>query len=137
VTTENASVSADSSLLFYNKQIWEMSQCIDFFSYIFYSKSQSVGVESHNTGICTDINIQIYPNPANNYFLFRVTGRHDIDHFRIYDIQGRFIKQINIIEKVANWDCTDFRNRPVSSGVYFAIFKTGDRLLSKKLTYLQ
>jgi hypothetical protein len=134
-TTENPDITASGTRLFYNTMIGG-GLCIDYYSYLFYSEALPEAIEERANGKLT-INLEVYPNPSNSHFLFRLTGQHDIDHFRIYDIGGRFIKQIDFTETTANWDCTDFRNRPVSSGVYFAIFIAGDRLLSKKLTYLQ
>jgi len=137
VTTENASLSADGNLLFYDKHVWERYQCIDFFSYLFYSRAQGVGIEADTTVLSSGVMVNIYPNPSNDQFIFWFGQESDIDYFRLYDIRGRFIKEIRPNETAACWDCTDFQNEPVSSGVYFAVYKVGDQTQAKKLTYLR
>jgi hypothetical protein len=137
VTTENASTSLDNDLLFYNKHIWEVSACIDFFSYIFYSKAQTVNTEFSMANEKRNNIIEVYPNPSNDRFIFKFPIAHSLHFLRIYDIRGRFVLEIDSNQPFFIWGCRDFRGNPISSGVYFAVIQGERNLIIKKLTYIK
>ncbi|MCD4693059.1 MAG: T9SS type A sorting domain-containing protein, partial [Calditrichales bacterium] len=88
---------------------------------------------------------QNYPNPFNSStnFLFNINGGEIKNiEITIYDILGRELKRINHghlitgINKVS-WNGTDKFGNPVSSGLYIAKLKGGDKALVKKLLIIR
>jgi hypothetical protein len=137
VTTENPYISNDRQFIFYSKQIWEVSYCIDMYSYIFFS-SRTTGIEeSDNKGVNNDSNISIFPNPSNGSFNIMLGEGNFAGKLKIFDIAGRLINQFSIDEASLQWNCTDFERRRVASGVYFVLIESGNRKISKKMMLLK
>lgn len=86
---------------------------------------------------------QNYPNPFNpaTSISFTLPERMKID-LSIYDINGKRIKTLsrgvfNSGHSEINWNGTNEAGVHVSSGVYFAKLKAGNRVLSKKMVLLR
>jgi hypothetical protein len=86
---------------------------------------------------------QNFPNPFNNKTLveFELSRPAWVD-LTVYNIQGRRVKTLVDAKKQAGthlleWDATDERGKPVSSGVYLYRLQTGDFSQTKRLLYLK
>lgn len=123
VTTENAFISQSGQLMFYNKWIWEASNCIDMFSYLFISKKVSFVNDSLNNSK-DNTKIIIFPNPTNGIFLFRFPLDLLIEHITIYNIIGQKVKDIYVDKNYHNisWDCKNNEGIQLPSGIYFSLF---------------
>jgi N-acetylneuraminic acid mutarotase len=88
--------------------------------------------DSGNPNLMRSARLVGYPNPFNSTIHFKlVIPRSGFSNLTVYDLQGRRIRQL-INEPLVQgthffrWDGEDSGNRPVASGIYFAILK-GDR----------
>jgi len=69
---------------------------------------------------------EIYPNPANNFIIFR-NFDSTTENIQIIDITGKLIKQISILENNQSIDISDLKN-----GIYFVKYKNTTTKLIKK-----
>lgn len=137
VTTEDASISADGSLLFYSKQIWEASLCIDFFSYLFYSEI-GTGIQDGGPPNLPVYDVKIYPNPSNGQFTIIVENDSRPYLLQIYNVRGQLVKDFDVSrDPIITWQCNDDNGEPVSSGVYFAIASINGHKLVKKMVLIK
>lgn len=137
VTVEHASISEDHRLLFYNKHLWEVSNCFDFYSYLMYSYYQPVNIENPFDNQPKALNLNIYPNPSNSRFNFTVNNDGVNYQLTIYDITGRMVRTFQTDNPSISWDCTDFRGASLGSGVYFAKINYNSTSIAKKLLFLK
>jgi hypothetical protein len=136
VTTEDASISADGSLLFYGKQIWD-GFCIDFFSYLFYSELSTSIIEERPVNISI-YDIKIHPNPSNSQFLIYVENDNQPYILKIYNVRGRLVKIYKASrDRVNVWGGTDYDGLTVSSGIYFAVASIDGYKLVKKMVLIK
>jgi len=138
VTTENAFISHDRNLLFYNKWLWEASMCIDFYSYIFFSEA-AVGIEEEQEVDKFSLNLNIYPNPSNSVFNFEFQQLENPGSLRIYNICGELVYEFRLKtdDVYLFWNGTDKKNRQVASGVYFAVLENGAYKISEQFVLLK
>jgi len=138
VTTENAFMSHDRNLLFYNKWLWEASLCIDFYSYIFVSEA-AVGIEEDQIADKLSLHLNIYPNPSNGVFNFEFQQLENPGSLRIYNICGELVYKLRLKtdDVYLFWNGTDKKNRQVASGVYFAVLENGAYKISKQFVLLK
>jgi len=138
VTTEGASLSRDHNLLFYSKQLWERTSCIDFYSYLFYSQVQGVGIDGNEENPVSDgIALNIYPNPSNSNFVFELDGPPSEYSIAIYNIRGQLVDSFDVYESPFSWSCEDYAGRHSSTGIYFAVVTTGAVELIRKLVLIK
>jgi len=137
ITVEHASIGQDHQLLFYNRHLWDVFACIDFYSYLFFSIYQPVNIENDDVPIPLHFNFTIYPNPSNDRFNFLVENDRQECLIKIYSIEGKFIKSLNCRSNRAVWECDDISGKFVSSGIYFAEIRSYEKSLIKKLTLLK
>jgi hypothetical protein len=72
-----------------------------------------------------------YPNPFNSSIIIPLRGHGNIyknPEIEIYDVTGRLVKRLSAgrldnMTTVIIWDAVDYRENPVSSGVYYAHIK--------------
>jgi hypothetical protein len=86
------------------------------------------------------INIQIYPNPANNLVSINVSGSgaHS-GTIHIYDILGRLVFQSRKSSEQITWNMSTNNGKEVDSGIYFVCFISdkGDFRKTMKFTLLK
>ncbi|MDI6781979.1 MAG: cohesin domain-containing protein [bacterium] len=84
-----------------------------------------VPLESNlSTSTCT-----VYPNPSlNNQHIYFDTSEQNAV-VEIYTLSGELVKTITN----SSWNLTNADNKPVASGMYFYILKTGDKVLQGKV----
>ena len=85
--------------------------------------------------------IEAYPNPFNNSvrITFNMNVSNDKEAY-IFDLLGRKIKTIskNFINKTGtSWNGRNDFNSEVSSGIYFVIVQSNDRIFSKKILLMK
>ena len=139
VTTENACLSQDRQLLFYDKWIWEPEICIDWTGYLFYSEA-TVGIRGES--LAENANgqgIDVFPNPSNGVFSFAFSKLENPGMLKIYNIKGQLIDefQLNTNDSYVLWDSTDRKNKKVASGVYFAVLEDGAHKISRQFVLLK
>ena len=80
---------------------------------------------------------KIYPNPFNSNFKININSFfNEIISLKIYDINGRFIKELyNGISK--NEYTFDLNNYDISSGLYYVRLISSTKVLNKKVVYLK
>ena len=80
---------------------------------------------------------KIYPNPFNSNFKVNINSFfNEIISLKIYDINGRFIKELyNGISK--NEYTFDLNNYDISSGLYYVSLISSTKVLNKKVVYLK
>ena len=80
---------------------------------------------------------KIYPNPFNSNFKININSFfNEIISLKIYDINGRFIKELyNGISK--NEYTFDLNNYDISSGLYYVSLISSTKVLNKKVVYLK
>jgi len=139
VTTENAFMSHDRNLLFYSKWIWEAVWCIDFYSYIYFSERSNGIDNASNSVIPGDIDISVYPNPSNSTFNIQLYNKNHPVVLKIANVLGQIIYEEKVNKNFATieWNGKDFNNKPVSSGVYFAIMESKGLILKQKMVLLK
>jgi hypothetical protein len=101
-------------------------------------------VEEEKPFILNDeLSIGTYPNPFNSYTLITISNLKGGEaETRIYDIAGRFVKQLKGSSMKggdikAAWDATDTSGKKVSSGIYFARVSTPQTAKTLKLIFLK
>lgn len=93
-----------------------------------------------------------YPNPGRNRINFRIE-QNEVGHNRdngnssrpgkmelkIYDVTGRVLKSLPFpaIPGTLSWDGTDFNNRPLPAGIYFAGIAGPDKKIIRKIILLK
>ena len=87
-----------------------------------------------------------YPNPFNPSTVIAFTVPYDLTNstveLKIYDVQGRLIKQLvneqlpagNYLSK---WNSDNDKGTKVSSGIYIYSLRVGERLVNRKMTMLK
>ncbi len=82
--------------------------------------------------------MSIYPNPANNSLKIALNDYNARGYLKIYDISGRLVKNISLINKNNyNWDLIDDQGKEVSSGIYFIIYNISGVHEVKRFTILR
>ena len=91
-----------------------------------------------------DFNLYNYPNPFNptTTISFETTNLHEIPLIEIYNLKGQKVKKLEIrnLELGINnvvWNGTNDDNQPVSSGIYFYKFISGDYQQTRKMLLLK
>jgi len=88
---------------------------------------------------------QNYPNPFNSETIIRysLAGHHDREvSLSIYNLLGEKVRTLKQGFEgggvhSANWDGTDSYGIPVSTGIYFSVFKSDGQATSKKMLLLK
>ena len=86
---------------------------------------------------------QNYPNPFNSFTCIKFSLPEDKKTFLgVYNIRGQLVKTlINEVKSSGEydilWDGCDNYGQSVSSGVYFCILKSGDRLQTRKIILIK
>jgi hypothetical protein len=89
--------------------------------------------------------IHTAPNPANGRVVITLRGaslRQADSQLVVYDLRGRRIRELRLSPDGqdgarAEWDFRDDGGQRVASGVYFARVRLGDRVLLKKLAFIE
>lgn len=82
-----------------------------------------------NESFTNEINFSIYPNPAKNSFTVLVKNDAKASAVRIYDMNGRLIRNIAVTNnKIMQVYAGDLEN-----GVYLVSLRNGKKLITKKL----
>jgi len=121
-----------------------------------YGADPLVGNEPDVVPKVSGYNLVNYPNPfnPNTTISFELNTESAEDtKIEIYNIKGQLIKSLSVISteainggvershsiaKSVIWNGTDYQNTPVSSGVYFATLKSGNKILaSRKMLLLK
>ena len=123
ITDEGVEVKIDNQLYFYNPDMGQRYHVQGVVNYT-YSEFKLAPTVKADVEIVTglqalDINIEVYPNPFNDYVAFRVAGQVEISKAVITNIAGQLIKE------VINPDNT-ISTTELRSGVYFISLHTED-----------
>lgn len=78
---------------------------------------------STNSKLSNKPNIQIFPNPSNDWFQFRSSSNID---YTVYDIHGRLIHSFSC-EDSCSWDASN-----LPSGIFIVVGKTPDGVVSTR-----
>ena len=108
------------------------------------SSDISTGSSIQEDVLNIDFNLFNYPNPFNptTTISFETTNLHEIPLIEIYNLKGQKVKKLEIrnlklgINNVI-WDGTDSNYQPVSSGIYFYKFISGDYQQTRKMILLK
>ena len=96
------------------------------------------GNKQFKTGNSSNISqFKIYPNPFNSNFKVNINSFfNEIISLKIYDINGRFIKELykGISKNEYNFD---LNNYDISSGLYYVSLISSTKVLNKKVVYLK
>ena len=95
--------------------------------------------------IPTTFNLELFPNPFRNKLDIRYCFGSDQDiksaRIKIYDIMGRFIKEIPLfLQKPQSnvvWRGDDMVGRKTPSGIYFICLEAGGDIINKKIILLK
>jgi acyl-CoA thioesterase I len=81
---------------------------------------------------------EVYPNPFTNEvnIILNATSTKEMS-VKIFDLTGRLVKNLTVVNGNAVWDGTDSNLRPVSSGVYICSIENGQTQIMKKLLIRQ
>ena len=71
-------------------------------------------------------NLDIYPNPANDYFV--ISAPFDIDAMEIFNTSGKLVRKINV-----NANTTTINTSDLSSGTYILRFKVEANMVTKRI----
>ncbi|MCF7792383.1 MAG: PQQ-binding-like beta-propeller repeat protein [Candidatus Cloacimonetes bacterium] len=93
----------------------------------------------------SDLDLNIFPNPFNptTKISFNVPQTSSFAIIEIYNLKGQKVKTFSNLQITQSpdhqiiWNGTDQNNKPVSSGIYFARFKTEKINLQKKMLLLK
>ena len=86
---------------------------------------------------------QNYPNPFNPITLLEYDlPKDELVNITIYDMKGRMVKTLidglqSAGYKSVQWNATNYRNEPVSAGVYLYSIEAGDFRQTKKMVLLK
>lgn len=88
--------------------------------------------------ISNKIEFEVYPNPFNSQitFSFTLTTKTNVS-LKIYDILGKEISEITNQEFLADSYKVGFEAKGLASGIYFAVLRTGNFFIVKKIIYLR
>jgi len=84
-----------------------------------------------------------YPNPFNptTTIYFDASNLHESTQIEIYNMKGQVVKTFDVtlsgVEESVTWNGTDDNDKPVSSGVYYYVLKSGIVIDSKKMVLLK
>jgi hypothetical protein len=81
--------------------------------------------------------VACYPNPAVSFANIGLAGDGDWESLRIYNIQGRLVKDAGPGGGEFRWDLTDERGQTVSPGIYFVSVSTRDISTRHKLLIIR
>lgn len=100
-----------------------------------------VGIENNQTEIPDEFNLyQNYPNPFNSTTIIEIDVKKKTDiELTIFDITGRQISKLerkNLIAGNYKYRFT-FKDKYLSSGVYFYSLKAGNKILTRKMFYIK
>ncbi|MCF7794568.1 MAG: hypothetical protein K9N09_11310 [Candidatus Cloacimonetes bacterium] len=141
--------------LLHHERIWDGDNngeaIIDMGCYEF--GADSVGVTNNQLPM-TSSQMTNYPNPFNptTTIYFETTNLHELPRIEIYNLKGQKVKTLPVILSDSKnriegsgtimsysvvWNGTDQNNKPVSSGIYFALLKAGNVEASTKMLLLK
>lgn len=90
----------------------------------------SVGVNS----VASNLNIVVLPNPASNYLRVSYTLQSpSITNIDLFDISGRFIKNLKSINQIANTYTENFDIKDISNGLYLVVLTSNNTTVSEKV----
>ncbi len=81
------------------------------------------------------IELNVYPNPTQKFFVIEPNTNNCIGDILIYDLEGRLIQKFNIkeYENTIKWDLTDFGGNKVMTGNYLIFLISGNQVKFKKV----
>ena len=90
--------------------------------------------ESHNNIAPKEFKMQTYPNPFNSTLKIAVTNPQDLKSLKIFDINGRLVKQLSVGKntKIYFWNGKNLRKNNAATGVYLIYAEYNDRTIIKK-----
>lgn len=101
------------------------------------------GIEPDMRGVPGHVLAQNYPNPfaQETALQYHLAEPAEVS-IRIYDVQGKLVKEIPHGYRAAGpheaaWDGRDAQGNPVSSGTYFYELHAGEHVMSKKMVLLK
>lgn len=87
-----------------------------------------------------DVNLElnVYPNPAQNNLNIEIRSLKNDSSILIYDLEGRLINRLNLsgLDQKIKWDLTDFSGKKVSPGNYMIFLINKDKVNFKKVVVL-
>ncbi len=110
----------------YRCKVFSANKCGTYSDYLIINDSVVSGIENN-----IEINTWIFPNPNNG--VFDITNIGLYNHFKITDVLGRLVYEMNIEDsfKIYNVDISKF-----SKGLYYIVFSSTNKF-SKQLIYVQ
>ncbi|MFH0735756.1 MAG: T9SS type A sorting domain-containing protein, partial [bacterium] len=95
-----------------------------------------VGVEDELTPIDYKVTIKNYPNPFNNQTIIKYTiPEAEFVNITMYDMLGREIEVLKNDYQNAGTFSIPWAAKGLSSGVYFAVIKYKNQMLTHKIMY--
>jgi hypothetical protein len=76
-----------------------------------------------------DAAVKVSPNPFSSELKIEMTGQQQMSSMKIYDLQGRLLRSVNISEGSA---CT-VNTHDLPAGIYFLQLTNGDKVLHRKI----
>jgi len=73
-------------------------------------------------------NLDTYPNPAKNFVVFKLPDNTSTIRLKVYDINGKLIKELMTNENEVQWDCQN-----TVAGIYFYRTQIGDIIYNGKV----
>jgi hypothetical protein len=105
---------------------WGTSQDYATIKYV-----QSQGVEENRIPLFANrYALEIFPNPARNYFTIRLPQSNDRSEVKIFDVTGKVIREVRCKTKEVRISTEGIRN-----GVYF--IKVGDEMVKEKMIVMK
>ncbi len=97
---------------------------------------------SDTEAVLEDDTIISYPNPFKNTININYSRIDNIKQVNIYNLKGQSVKSIRLTQNQINdktftWDGRDNNDKPVSSGLYFAVLKNDRFSLSHKILLIK
>ncbi|MCX7737200.1 MAG: T9SS type A sorting domain-containing protein [Candidatus Kapabacteria bacterium] len=82
-----------------------------------------------------NIDLKVYPNPAEKYLMIELNTSNHNSNVLIYDIEGKLIQKFDVSNNVneIKWDLTDFSGHRVVSGNYLIFLVSNDQVKFKKV----
>lgn len=100
-----------------------------------------VGIEESNgRGEILPNDLFIYPNPVTNYVLFSslLPSRKENSEIIIFNLLGQIIMRVNLSQKGNfRWDLNKYDNSHLPNGIYFAVGRIGNHVVSQKFTVIK
>jgi len=112
--------------------------------YLDYYNSNFLSIKKTSNNSKQSLEVIAYPNPFNNSTVFEIKNpiNSDLLAFEIFDLQGRIVKNLDIINNQnqysrIKWYGINNQGRKVSQGVYIGRLRTKKGMFSVKLLYLK